>query len=106
MEQPINQGNESDLKKLMEENLAVTKEILKLTKKVRSFLLWQQIFGVVKIVIILIPIILGILYLPPLLKDLFGTYQELLDLKPDLDVKGLDSLDLKNLPPEIQKYLK
>ncbi|MEA3398563.1 MAG: hypothetical protein U9R06_02335 [Patescibacteria group bacterium] len=88
---------DEDIKKIIEENLKLTKEIHEMTKKIKSFVLWQQIFNVIKILIIIIPIVLGIIYLPPLLKEIVGNYQELLDFNP---VGGMD------LPAGIDKYIR
>ena len=92
--------NGEDLKKLMEENLALTKELLAMTKKVKNYIVWQQVFGFVKILLIAVPIILGIIYLPPLLKQVYGTYQELLDLKPGINLQDLNLPGLQKLLPK------
>ena len=90
---------EEELKKILEENLALTKEIHVMTKKIRKHIIWQQVIGIIKLVIILVPIIIGIIYLPPLLKEVFASYQELLDVKAGVD------LDINQLPLDIRKFL-
>lgn len=100
------------LKKLIEENLELTKEIHKMTKKVNRYMLWAQIFGFLKLLIIVIPIILAIMYLPPLLQGIFEQYKSILGISNGGDlIQGLlqtgATPDLKNIDPsEIQKYLK
>ncbi|MAG28747.1 hypothetical protein CL632_01175 [bacterium] len=62
----------------MRENLTLTKEIMEHTRKTRRYILFAQILNVLKVVLIIGPIILAILYLPPLIEQLLGTYSELL----------------------------
>ena len=69
----------SELKNLLTENLQLTREIHALTKKINHWIVWQRVWLVFKIIIIVVPLILGILYLPALLQDIFGPYQKLLD---------------------------
>ena len=107
------------VKKLLEKNLKLTEEIYKMSKSIKSFMMWQKIFGFLKILIIVVPIVLGIIYLPPLLKNVLGQYQDLLgiggggsgNIIENLLKGGAGGLDLNNidadkLPAEAQKYLK
>lgn len=94
MEENNNPNETDEIKKLLTENLSLTKEVLEVTKKVKRFMLWQQIFGILKIAIIVVPIVLGIMYLPAILKEFYASYQELLNLKPGVDLKALEGLDL------------
>ncbi|MBI1961676.1 MAG: hypothetical protein HYS45_03170 [Parcubacteria group bacterium] len=68
----------ASLARMMRENLELSREILEHTRKTRKYLLFGQILNVVKIVLIIGPIIIALIYLPPLIKQLFGTYSELL----------------------------
>jgi len=81
---------EEEIKKLLKENLKLNQEIYKMVKNIKSYIFWQRIFGVIKILIIIIPLIIGIIYLPPLLKQVTGQYQSLLGL-------GQNDLNLENL---------
>jgi len=69
---------QNSLEDLVRENLELTKEIFELTKKTRKYILFGQIMNVVKIVLIMGPIIIAIIYLPPIIKEFFRTYSELL----------------------------
>lgn len=90
-----------ELKNLMEENLKLTKEIHAIAKKLNRHIIWQQVFGFVKILIIAVPIVLGIIYLPPLLEKVYQQYSEVMDLG---DVKNQINIDeLKNLIPQLKK---
>src|SRR6056297_1896739 len=89
-----------EIKKLVKKNLELNQEIYEMLKSVKRYVLIQQIFSVLKILIIVIPIILGIIYLPPL----FEQYQSLLNLGggDSLDVSGekeISSEQLKDLSP-------
>ena len=93
----------SELKELAEKNIKLSEEVLALSKKINGFVIWQRIFGIIKILIIIVPVILGIMYLPSLLSDVLDTYKELLGIGDAVN-NGLTNLD--NLPPNIKEYLK
>ncbi len=67
----------SQIKGLMRQNLEYTKKILELEEKNKRYILWLKIVNLLKLLIILIPIILALVYLPPVMKDFFEKYREL-----------------------------
>ncbi len=67
-----------DLKKLLELNLQKNEEILLISKATKSYIKWQQIWSILRFLLILIPIILGFIYLPPFIKDFLKNYKSLL----------------------------
>ena len=67
-----------ELKKMLKEVVEVSIKNQEDLKYIRRFILWLQVWGAIKLVIILVPIILGIIYLPPFLKEWVGSYQEVL----------------------------
>jgi len=69
-----------ELKELLEKNLKSNQEILLGMKKINNYITWQKIWLVVKLFLIVIPIIISLIYLPPLLKGAFSSYQELLNI--------------------------
>ena len=93
----------SELKELTEKNIKLSEEVLVLSKKINSFVIWQKIFGIIKVLIIIIPLVLGIIFLPPLLGDVLNTYKELLGLGDAVN-NNLPNLD--NLPASVKEYLK
>ncbi len=113
---------DEEIKKLLEKNLELTEEIFKMTKSIKSFVIHQRIFGALKLLLIAVPIILGIIYLPPLLSGITEQYKDLLGIKSEAGggnitdiidlLKGgaagenLKNIDINKLPPEAQKYLK
>ncbi|MEK7067376.1 MAG: hypothetical protein AAB956_00055 [Patescibacteria group bacterium] len=71
-------NDQQTLEDLMKENLELTKELQRQMRSVRHYLLWQKIVSIFYLIIIIGPIIIGIIYLPPLLKNVVAPYQELL----------------------------
>lgn len=70
-----------DIKSLIQENLRLNKEMYEMLKVVKRHAAWQKVFGFLKLLIILVPVVLGILYLPPILQEgiskLQGTIEKL-----------------------------
>ncbi len=69
---------DEDLKKILEENLALSKEIHAISKKTESYLKWLRITDIIKILIIIIPLVAAWLYLPDLLSGLSAGYGDIL----------------------------
>ena len=88
---------DEEIKQLLEKNLALTQEIHGMTKKIRSYIKFQRMVSIFYLLIIVIPIILSIIYLPPLLKNYIGLYQGML---------GGDSGNNSNIQSPINKFLK
>ena len=70
-------SNNDDLKKLLELNLEKNEEILLISKDIKRYIKWQQIWSTLRFLLIAVPIVLGFIYLPPLLKDIFAQYRDL-----------------------------
>ncbi len=70
--------NSGDLKKLVEENLKLTRDLAFSIKKIRRYIFWLQLANLLKFVIIVVPLVLAVIYLQPVIKNLFKTYEELL----------------------------
>ena len=102
-EEPINpmETNDEKIIRLLEENLEISKETLKLNKKVGNWITWQKIKFWIYFVLIIVPLALAIFYLPPILNQGLEQYRELLNnfmslgQQSNLDNINLD--DLKNL---------
>lgn len=69
-----------EIKEMLEKNISLNKEVLEKVNKINKFIVWQKVFSVLKILIIFIPIILGIIYLPPLFKNIFEQYSQVLNI--------------------------
>lgn len=73
----------SKIIELLEENLKVSRQILKLSQKTQKWVTLQKIKSVVYFILIIAPIILAAFYLPPILSKLLEQYQELLGIFPN-----------------------
>jgi len=104
-----------EIKKLLEQNLAYSKEIYRLTKKIKAYINFQKVMSIIYILLIVVPIILSIIYLPPLLKGVFDQYQDALGLPAGGSIQdllkgatgGLDlnNIDINKLSPQIKSLL-
>lgn len=104
MEEKNSQNDFKQIKAMLKENLELTKDLKKMVKDVKKFVFWSRIFTVLKIALIAVPIILGIIYLPPLLEK----YVDQIRSSFGISIGGKsENINLNNVPPElIQKYLK
>lgn len=75
---------QKELQKLLVQNLEISKELYDMTKKIKAWVTMQRVWGVLKILIILVPLVLGAIYLPPLVQKsvepVQNIYQQFLDL--------------------------
>ncbi len=69
---------EEDVKKLLEENLAMTREVREITAKTARYLKWLRVMDVLKLLLILIPILAAWLYLPQIVDTFTAGYGDLL----------------------------
>lgn len=72
-------SREQEFAKLVHDNFEYTRACYALLEKIVRWIFWQRIMFFVKLILIIVPIVLGILFLPPLLNDAFQPYLELLD---------------------------
>lgn len=54
---------------LLRHNIELSEEILDRTEYIKKYIKWQKVWGVVKVLVIIIPLLLGALYLPPLINN-------------------------------------
>lgn len=107
-----NQTNESEqIKKLLEKNLKLTEEIYAMTKRMKGYLAFQRLVSLFYLFIIIAPIVIGVIYLPPLLSGLFEQYKDVLGIQGgsggiqgllnggagNLDLNSLDAAQIKSL---------
>jgi len=107
---------DEDIKKLLEQNLELTKEVHRMTKKIKNYVNFQKVMSAVYILVIVVPIILGMIFLPPLLKDVYNQYKEILGVGAEVGsvqdlLKGsagslnLNNVDINKLSPQIKALL-
>lgn len=66
---------DEDLRRILAEQAAAIAEIRENSRLTYKYIRWQRWWGWIKLIIIIIPLIAGMIYLPPLLKDLFDLYK-------------------------------
>lgn len=64
---------DEQVKKLLEQNLAYSKEIYHLAKKTKTFILWGRVMSFISLLFIIVPLILGVIYLPAILQSTLGS---------------------------------
>lgn len=84
--------DQQEIENLIKQNIELTKDLQKQIKSVRRYLLWQRIAGIFYLIIIIGPIIIGLIYLPPLIKNAIGPYQSLLE-----GVEKVNGLDINSI---------
>lgn len=67
-----------ELKTLLEDNLNYTKACYAQLERWRRWLFWNRVWGGVKFVFIAVPLVLGAIYLPPLVQQWVEQYMKLL----------------------------
>ncbi|OGF24174.1 hypothetical protein A3H09_02530 [Candidatus Falkowbacteria bacterium RIFCSPLOWO2_12_FULL_45_13] len=105
------------IKKLLEKNLEYSKEIYRMTKKIRNYVNFQKVISLIYLLLIVVPLILGLIYLPPLLKGVFDQYKDIFGagtgegasvqdlLKGPAGNVNLDDLNIDQLPESVRKLL-
>lgn len=81
-----------ELEKIIKSNQLSLARIEKQVEKISKKLLWNRIAGLLKIVLILAPIIFGVLYLTPKLKQIVGSENPFTNVLK-VYTGGFDSLD-------------
>ena len=70
--------NEAELNQKLKEQNELLKAILKQGEKTKKYLFWLRVFGIIKLIIIITPIVLGVIYLPPFIERAIENYRNLL----------------------------
>lgn len=70
------------LEALLAENLELNKQILKSVNSTQRYIKFARIISVFKILLILVPLVLALIYVPPFLQKVLGAYNELLGVSP------------------------
>ena len=68
---------EEEVKKLIEENLKLTREVHAMVVKVRRYMMWQRFVSFIYLILVVGPLILAIIYLPPIIKPILQQYQSI-----------------------------
>ncbi len=105
MEKPFSPDlstDNQDLQEILAENNRLLQEVKAGNEKILSYLRWSRIWSLLRLLIIVIPIILGILYLRPYFQNAFSAYHDLLGIPSGSSSNSSNStLDLLE---ELKKY--
>ena len=69
MENQIKTDSSDEQLTLLRRNLEISQEILVKTNAIKKYIKWQKVWSMVRLLLIVIPIILGFLYLPEFIKS-------------------------------------
>ena len=75
---PAEDSSPANVQALLEENLRLSRAIYASIEKTRRYIFWNQVFGFLQLLIIVVPLVVGFLYLKPLLQQALSTYTQLL----------------------------
>lgn len=103
MEQETKNYESDEVKDLARENLKLTREIHSMTRTIRNYVILQRVLSIIYILIIVIPLILGAIYLPPLIKSFISPYQNLLNTGSSLN--SADPNGVENILKQAQKII-
>ena len=103
-------SNNQQLKELVEKNIALTEALGERIEKINRYIRWQRVFGALKFLLIVVPLLISLIYLPALLRNAFAPYQELLSGSEALNYisssaadENADGLNIKNLLNELSR---
>ncbi|MFA6307824.1 MAG: hypothetical protein WCS88_00630 [Patescibacteria group bacterium] len=75
---------DEELKQIMKENKQTLDSLDQRLKRIEKRFVWSSVFGFIKILIIVAPLIVGVIYITPFLKDFFKIYQPVYQALPNL----------------------
>lgn len=83
---------------LLEKQQALLEVLEKQNKKIGRHIFWMTIGGYIRILLVAVPLVLAVIFLPPILKDVTKQYQELLEVK-----NSAGNFDIQSLINQFQK---
>ena len=109
MDPAANMSSTERTQALLEESLELQRRIYESTERTRKYIVWGQVLGVIKILVIVVPLIWGVVLLKPYLQTALGAYGELLGTPSQNSGNGGLLQQLKNSgidAEDLQQYLK
>lgn len=70
--------NSESLSALIKENLAQSAQIAADIKRIRKYIRWQRFWSFLTFLLIVVPIVLGFIYLPPYIRQVLDLYKSVL----------------------------
>jgi hypothetical protein len=69
-----NNSHMKRIEQLLKENLEMNQEMRSMIRHINTYVAWQRIFGWLKLLLILIPLVIGVIYLPPLFQNFYQQF--------------------------------
>ncbi len=85
------------IEELLMENLELSKKIFESSEKVRKYLMWSRIWGITKLALIIIPLIIFAIVVVPMLQNVLNQYSGALNQINDLQKGGLQGIDAQTI---------
>lgn len=98
----LDNQKDDELKDLIKQNIKLSEDIHEIAVYVKKYIFWQKIFSFLKIFLIVIPLVLSIIYLPPLLGQVLDQYKTILDIGSTVN----NIPDIESMTPDLLKFLK
>ncbi len=68
---------DEELRRILAEQSAAIEDIKEKTQRIYRYIRWQKFWNWFRLLVIIIPLIAGAIYLPPLIKDLIDNFTSL-----------------------------
>lgn len=104
--QPPATNSQEDLRVLVEKSIKLSEEVYEQNKKISKRLKLMVWGGYFKLFLIIIPIIIGIIYLPAYLSQIFAQYKDVLGIGSGLSTEQLTNIASPGQLKEIMNLLK
>jgi len=69
-----------EVKRLLQTNLGETRHLTEMVQSIKKHILFQEIFNIVKVILIVVPLILAVIYAVPFMKQLTTMYHDAVGL--------------------------
>ncbi len=92
---PMLDSEHAELKDLMIKSIKWSEAVYNQNKKIQRNMMWMSVAGFIRLFLILVPLIIGIIYLPPLLSGVWAQYQSVLGIGGGS--VGIDTHSVKTL---------
>jgi len=97
---------EEELKELMQKNLEVSEETLRILKKINRARVFGSIFSLIKWVIIIGISVGAYYYIEPVLKDILNNLQGMLEAVQNIKATGQSLGEIPSISPELIEKIK
>ncbi len=85
-------SNSQSLEDLLKKNIELNQEILNICQKTDKRIFNMKVFGVIKFLLVFLPVLIGIFYLIPVVSDFIDFYQQILGVDFSEAVNNLEKL--------------